>query len=347
MSTLNVGTLNTTTGVKLPVYTSGSRPSGAITGQLIFNSSKNLVEFWDGTIWSNFEFGSVTASGGTTNDSGGYRIHTFTGNGTFSVSAASSNAKVEYLIVAGGGAGALSNGGGGGGGGVVHGWSPVAAQSYAITVGGGAGGPGDRFPMGSAIPRQQPYPSGIRGANSSAFGITAIGGGNGGGDDSYGSDGGSGGGGSDDGQYAGSGRAIQGQIDGSWGAGNKGGDGNVGGNNEAGAGGGGAGEPGWDNYTYITSTYQRKGGDGLAFNTSGTMTYYGGGGGGAKKTSGTSTGNGGTAGLGGGGTGGDTNAYGTSGSPNTGGGGGGSSPGTGGAGNGSGGSGIVIIRYRI
>lgn len=344
MSTLNVGTLNTTTGVKLPAYTSGGRPSSPTTGQMIFNTTKNLVEFWDGSLWSNYEFGTISASGGTVTTSGGYKIHTFTGDGTFSVSSATSNAQVEYLIVAGGGGGAVSNGGGGGGGGIVHGWTTISSGSYAITVGAGAG-VGTRFPMGTGLPRYDEYPAGIRGGNSSAFGLTAIGGGNGGGDDSYGCDGGSGGGGSDDGQYAGSGRSVQNQV-GSWGAGNKGGDGNVGGNNEAGAGGGGAGEPGWDNYTYVTSTYQRKGGDGLPFNTSGTMTYYGGGGGGAKKSNGTSNNSPGTGGLGGGGAGGDTNAAGTSGTPNTGGGGGGTSPGTASGSNGSGGSGIVIIRYR-
>ena len=61
----------------------------------------------------------ITATGGTITCSGDYKIHTFTGPGTFTVScsgnAAGSNT-VDYLVVAGGGGGGVGNGGGGGGG---------------------------------------------------------------------------------------------------------------------------------------------------------------------------------------------------------------------------------------
>src|SRR5210317_167097 len=104
----------------------------------------------------------ITATGGTITCSGDYRIHTFTGPGTFCVSnagnAAGSNL-VDYLIVGGGGAGGSGDGGGGGAGGYREspgtasgsytvsplGVSPavalpVPATAYPITVGAGGAG---------------------------------------------------------------------------------------------------------------------------------------------------------------------------------------------------------------
>jgi hypothetical protein len=60
----------------------------------------------------------ITATGGTISCCGDYKIHTFTSDGTFCVSAgAGSLAKVDYLIIAGGGGGGYSNAGAGGAGG--------------------------------------------------------------------------------------------------------------------------------------------------------------------------------------------------------------------------------------
>jgi hypothetical protein len=60
---------------------------------------------------------AVVASGGTESTSGGYKIHKFTADGTFTVTSAGD---VEVLVVAGGGAGgAGSRGGAGGAGGVA------------------------------------------------------------------------------------------------------------------------------------------------------------------------------------------------------------------------------------
>jgi len=106
----------------------------------------------------------MTASGGTETDSGDFKIHTFTGPGTFTVSSLAScsgNNAVNYLVVAGGGGG-IGNGGGGGGGGARFFASPditsypasprnapagvtVTATSFPITVGGG-GTPGGAGP---------------------------------------------------------------------------------------------------------------------------------------------------------------------------------------------------------
>jgi len=108
----------------------------------------------------------LIASGGTETTSGNCKIHTFTGPGTFTVAAASTNCAAEnivsYMVVAGGGAGGTNHGAGAGGGGFREIKSPstpytaspldgyatpanritVTAQAYTITVGaGGAGTP--------------------------------------------------------------------------------------------------------------------------------------------------------------------------------------------------------------
>jgi hypothetical protein len=63
--------------------------------------------------------GFVAASGGTETTSGDFKIHTFTSNGTFSVTNAGNVAgsnSVDYLVIAGGGGGGGSNYSGAGGG---------------------------------------------------------------------------------------------------------------------------------------------------------------------------------------------------------------------------------------
>src|SRR6056300_1303634 len=108
----------------------------------------------------------ITATGGTITECGNYKIHTFTGPGTFCVSAISSTAPeniVSYMVVAGGAGGGNGSGGGGGGGGFREVKNPltpytaspldgypsapnritVTATAFPITVGaGGGGGPG-------------------------------------------------------------------------------------------------------------------------------------------------------------------------------------------------------------
>jgi hypothetical protein len=148
----------------------------------------------------------VTASGGTETTSGNFKIHTFTGPGTFTVTCAGNSAgsnTVSYLVLAGGGSGGYNIGGGGGAGGFREGKSssdcytasplnapaglPVPAQAYPITVGGGASGSGT-----------SPGP-GNKGSNSTFSTITSTGGGGGGSRNECGgatiNNGGSGGGG--------------------------------------------------------------------------------------------------------------------------------------------------------
>ena len=268
---------------------------------------------------------TVYAAGGTETASGSYRIHTFTGSGSFIPATGGS---VEYLVIAGGGGGGAQVGGGGGAGGFKTGTLTVTGgTSISVTV--GAGGAGTTA-------------SAARGANGgdSALGltITALGGGGGGSHANNGvsSSGGSGGGG---------GGGVSGGISGSAGTP---GQGNAGGNGHypgswCGGGGGGAGAAG----DTCSGGVGGSGGIGRSFSISGTSAFYSGGGGGCSE--------GGepllsAGGLGGGGQGWSTSYHsGTiTGTPNTGGGGGGvrdyvTIDGPGGAG----GSGIVIIRYPV
>ncbi|MFA5779178.1 MAG: glycine-rich domain-containing protein [Elusimicrobiota bacterium] len=257
---------------------------------------------------------SVTATGGTITEVGGYRIHTFMSDGTFTINVATN---VEVLVVAGGGGGAANRtGGGGGAGGLIYNASfAVTAQAYTVTVGAGGG-------------------IATSGSNSTFSTITALGGGAGGDASvSYGSDGASGfPGGSGGGSRSNSNPANGGA--GTSGQGYRGGNNNLG--TLRGTGGGGAGGTGND----VSTVDNGQGGVGLAYSISGTPTYYAGGGaGGSSQEDNPSGGNGG------GGTGANSSNTGaTNGTANTGGGGGGGG-GSGGAS--AGGSGIVIVRYRL
>ncbi|MEI7653434.1 MAG: LamG domain-containing protein [bacterium] len=264
----------------------------------------------------------VIATGGSITDLGGYRIHTFTSSGTFTVT---QGGLVEYLIVAGGGGAGNSVGGGGGGGGLRGGtFTRIAANSYSIAVGsGGAGGAGG----GS----QQP---GTNGGNSSFNSIIAIGGGGGAGNSSGAPQiGGSGGGGAQSNITGADGTSGQGSKGGNqtqqslaYGTGGGGGAGGVGGNG--------------------TSNTAGNGGVGLSSGISGSTIFYAGGGaGGGYSTGGAYTA--GTGGNGGGGNGGNStvNSAGGNGTNGLGGGGGSGNYQSSYSAGGNGGSGIVIVRY--
>ena len=96
------------------INTSTRNGISAVAGMLVYNSQAGL-QMYDGSGWvtvkSNFE-----ASGGSesTTSRSGYKVHTFTSPGTFSITAGSKN--VEYLIIGGGGGGGSDRGGGGGAG---------------------------------------------------------------------------------------------------------------------------------------------------------------------------------------------------------------------------------------
>ena len=283
----------------------------------------------------------IAATGGTiTTVCTNYKVHTFTGPGTFQVTNAG-NAQgsntVSYLVIAGGGGGGRCRAGGGGAGGFREGKAssdcytasplnapaglPVSVQSYPIAVGGGGGGSSCRLNHGSC------------GVDSTFSTITS----------------GKGGGGASDG-------ATTGKNGGSGGAGansQAGGSGNTPvvsppqGNDGApavsGCGGGGGGGAGAAGGPMPSPTIAGTGGAGATTEINGSPVQRAAGGGG-----GSGAGAGAPGGAGGGGPGvgnGNPTGAGGDGTVNTGSAGGGTSQ-PGGTG-GSGGSGIVIIRYKF
>ena len=271
---------------------------------------------------------SITATGGavsTITDGGStYTLHTFNSVGSNTFTVVSGAGTVDYFMVAAGGGGGGSGGvgGGGGAGGLLTGNIAVTTQAYSVSIGTGGGG-GNNTNSGSTY--------GANGGNTTAFGLTAVGGGGGASvqnanENGRGSTGGSGGG---------SDRTTLGGINTS-GQGYAGGGGAKTGNLGAG-GGGGAGGAGANG----TGTTGGAGGTGVTSTFSGVSTGYAGGGGGAifNQASGRGVGT-----QGGGNGRSYTTEAGSAGTDGTGGGGGGAVFNGGSAGY-KGGNGILMVRY--
>jgi len=348
----------------LTVSPNGSEKIGGTNANAILNTEGQSVTFvyvdstqgWINTMDSTSnERGAVqyiTATGGTeTIVCTNFKVHTFTGPGTFTVTGVSSVCAARnilgYMVVAGGGGAGSNRGGGGGAGGYREGRnvpidnftaSPLVANAptnavtatvaaFPITVGGGGAGACSS--------------SGVNGSNSIFSTITSAGGGFGGSKDISpvnGNPGGSGGGS----------MGADGST-GSTGTGNtppttpsQGNPGNTGSTTANGAGGGGggatvAGSPGPPSGPGLVAG---PGGAGANSSITGSPVGRAGGGGGSPwNTSGGCATDGGGAGVR------TTPASGGSnpGTVNTGGGGGAGLCG----GGGNGGSGIVVIRYRF
>lgn len=249
----------------------------------------------------------------------------------------------EILIVAGGGGGGRgTSAGGGGAGGLIssdNSLTPGAVIPVIVGVGG----------AGSTNPNTR----GQNGANSSFFGLTAIGGGGGGSSANNvnaiqrsGADGGSGGGSGNfnnnesvnGGAATSTNPPLITSPNGTTVFGNSGAGSNANGNNRRGGGGGGAGGNGSQGTGTGGGIQAGNGGLGRDFDITGTSLFYAGGGGGL---AGSANGSGGSS-IGGIGNGPGTSRNGV---PNTGSGGGATSTGAGG----NGANGVVIVRqtFRI
>jgi hypothetical protein len=302
----------TTNATRYLTFTSAT--SGTISGintastELTWNPGTGIFSLAGSTGGFNMPIGTTAQRPSTTTAGHGLRYNTTTGfpeiytdSGWRKIVPAAYDYVITYAIVAGGGGGGTgAPGGGGGAGGYLSAtnFTLNPGTTYSFVVGAGGG-------------------SATNGSDSTAFSLTAIGGGAG--RSGGGSSGGSGGG-------AGTG--------GSGGAGTSG-QGNAGGGNTSqggGGGGGGASAVGGSG----SGNSPGGGGNGTTFSPNST-TYAGGGGGGGYYNSTGGTGGGGN----GGGLPGNDNA--TSGTANTGGGGGGSGSAYGGGSPGSGGSGTVIL----
>jgi len=272
--------------------------------------------------------GVMSATGGASiTTDGDYKYNTFTADGTFTPSA---DGYVEYLVIAGGGGGGVGLlyniiSGGGGAGGYLTGYTAVTGSTaYSIVV--GDGGIGGRPDVSIAA----------NGDNSTALGLTAVGGGGGAVYNSQGATGGSGGGTG----LRSSGHSPFTGGSGTAGQGNDGGNGTQfggTGTQNSGGGGGGSGTAGGAGSTGTGGA----GGSGTASSITGSaVTRAGGGGGGGRTTGGSGGSGGGGAGHGGDGAGSNATVNGS--------GGGGGTSSTGSQYNGGDGSnGIVILRYKF
>ena len=163
-----------------------SRKRGNRIGSYTLPTVSSASSVWRLGEVDNFKRSSIwtpsyrSPTGGTITTSGSYTVHTFLSGGSFTCY---ESLLVEYLIVGGGGGGGTGSSGGwegaggGGAGGMITGTTTATNQIYSIVVG-----------PGGAVDNP--------GSNSSAFSLTAIGGGRGGGQyvNGQGGNGGSGGG---------------------------------------------------------------------------------------------------------------------------------------------------------
>ena len=374
----------------ITVGRNGSNINGAASDQTISkeNSGATFV-YVDGTQgWKFTETANVEdielqptfiqATGGTITTSGNFKVHTFTGPGTFTVCSVGNpigSNTVDYLVVAGGGTGGSSGGPGAGAGGGAGGFRlsnsvgcipaptmsplasptglPVSAQDYPITVGAGGA--------------SSTTNTGCKGADSVFSTITSTGGGFGGSflnGNRTGGPGGSGGG-------AAGGSDSPAGTSGAIGSGNtpsvsppQGNNGGLGTNTNpqtgpyywSGGGGGGAGAVGASG----SQSTAPAGGVGsfvspaMAVSCAGTpgpvpgVRYFAGGGGGGSQAPGQPNSNVGVGGAGGGSNGTLCSPNSSSaGTANTGGGSGGNGGNATPNVSGTGGSGIVIIRYKF
>ena len=358
---------------KLIISPNGSEKIGGFSNnaQVEVNGQALTLVYVDGTKgWINVQNAEdtetgisdfIVATGGTITESGNFKIHTFTGPGTFQVTQGGTpcgSNTVSYLVIAGGGGGAGGTAfnagavGGGGAGGYRESRAatdsytasplnatsgptynlPVSIQSYPITVGAGAAAQVCSGPNCTQ--------KGIRGSDSTFSTITSAAGGGGkaGPTPSPLSPGGSGGGGNYQNSPGGSGNTPPVAPP----QGNDGGAGSPSGPPYASGGGGGAGAVGG---AYSPGT-SGSGGAGVSTEITGSAVTRAGGGGAGGSTVITAGGGG----PGGGGAGGSPSALAGDGTANTGGGGGAAnsnphpSPVTT---TGAGGSGIVVIRYKF
>ena len=213
------------------------------TGSIIYIPDVGLQVYSGDQGWKTIAGTSAvvpfTATGGSVSNDSGYTIHTFVSSGNFVISEGSRN--VDFLVVAGGGGNSSSPQGsnresGSGAGGLLSSHPdvpaplrlaqvPLSPGSYAVVVGGGAGGQSQGGASSVAFPTPVSTTGGGRGANY---------------DGQTGGPGGSGGGNwYASGNTPGQGVSGQGNPGGIWG----------GPNNWIGGGGGGAGAAGGNGAT--------------------------------------------------------------------------------------------------
>jgi len=127
---------------------------------------------------------NVSASGGTITTVGNRKFHTFTSNGTFTLSSNPGNAVIEVFAIGGGGGAGIDHGGGGGAGGLVILREVFpAGVSYNVVVGSGGatGNPGANGTPSTFGSNVYALGGGGGGCYNSGSGINGVDGGCGGG----------------------------------------------------------------------------------------------------------------------------------------------------------------------
>jgi hypothetical protein len=325
-------------GERIQCLSGDTKPTNVSVGShLIETNTRKQYEYYDGT-------GTTmpsAATGGTITTVGDYKVHSFTSDGTFTITARLSKEPLEILVIGGGAGGSYAQGLTGnhtkdGGGGGAGGFREVVRQDLisGTTIGGNAdsfeidvGTGGANYTSGITTYCFKDTTAEIKStlggrAGAQAINWAHVGGGSGGGKNSA--------------------KGNLGQFvppEGYAG-------GNVAGGVSGSTHGGGGGGGGASNFGGSTGGLSGgNGGDGRSSIITGTLKWYCGGGGGTHATCETATADG-TGGLGGGGDGGggnDAAASGDNAGYGSGGGAGNASYPTGGEGF----DGIVIIRYRF
>ena len=90
---------------ELPTGPTGVRPDNPVAGQMRYDTSENVLEYYNPAVtgWKAVRSDGadyVSATGGTITTDGDYKVHTFSSSSDFVVTKAG---LVEYLVVAGGG----------------------------------------------------------------------------------------------------------------------------------------------------------------------------------------------------------------------------------------------------
>ena len=150
------GGLKVSDKLKIPTWTTDTRPSSPEIGSLGFNSSTaiNTVEMWTGTQWvragqaepglsaTYIASAGLTLISGTAGQYDALYERVYSTPGTFTFTAPTTNYDAYLLVVGGGGGGGAYHAGGGGAGGVVYGKITLQAnQTYSVVVGSrGRGG---------------------------------------------------------------------------------------------------------------------------------------------------------------------------------------------------------------
>lgn len=86
MATLLDTEISSTGFLQLPIGTTAQRPAIPVSGMIRYNTDEASIEAYVDGQWALIGLPPLEGAGGTVSTSGGYTVHTFTSNGTFTIS---------------------------------------------------------------------------------------------------------------------------------------------------------------------------------------------------------------------------------------------------------------------